>query len=242
MRFTNLNAILDMKKGKLVMITGCSRGLGRAMTESFIERGDTVVGCARNEKVIGELNAALGSGPHYFQATDVAVDAQVESFCHMVLGKLGPPDLLINAAALVNANAKLWEVSEKEFSDVIDVNLKGTANLIRHITPAMIDRGSGIIVNFSSYWGRSTSPDVAPYCATKWGVEGLTNALSQELPPGLAAVAFNPGIIDTAMLRSCFGEGAGSYGTPEEWAKAAVPWLANLGPSDNGASVTCPGQ
>ena len=109
-------------------------------------------------------------------------------------------------------------------------------------TPAMIDRGSGIIVNFSSYWGRSTSPDVAPYCATKWGVEGLTNALSQELPPGLAAVAFNPGIIDTAMLRSCFGEGAGSYGTPEEWAKAAVPCLANLGPSDNGASVTCPGQ
>ena len=231
-----------MKNEKLVLITGCSGGLGRAMMEGFINRGDTVVGCARSEKVIGELNATFESEPHYFQSTDVAIDTEVESFCHTVLEKLGPPDLLINAAALVNANAKLWEVSEKEFSDVIDVNLKGTANLIRHITPSMIERGSGVIVNFSSYWGRSTSPDVAPYCATKWGVEGLTNALAQELPGGLAAVAFNPGIIDTAMLRSCFGEAAESYGTPEEWAKAAVPYLANLGPGDNGASVTCPGQ
>ncbi|MCL4103627.1 UNVERIFIED_CONTAM: hypothetical protein GTU68_059706 [Idotea baltica] len=224
------------------MITGCSRGLGRAMTHGFIERGDTVVGCARNETAIGELNATFESEPHHFEVADIAIDTQVESFCHTVMAKLGPPDLLINAAALVNANAKLWEVSAKEFSDVIDVNLKGTANLIRHITPAMIKRGSGVIVNFSSYWGRSTSPDVAPYCATKWGVEGLTSALAQELPNGLAAVAFNPGIIDTEMLRSCFGEGAGSYGTPEEWAKAAVPYLANLGPGDNGASVTCPGQ
>ena len=189
---TNLNAIPDMNNGKLVMITGCSHGLGRAMTEGFIECGDTVVGCARNETVIGELNATFESGPHYFQAADVGIDAQVESFCHTVLEKLDPPDLLINAAALVNANAKLWEVSEKEFSDVIDVNLKGTANLIRHITPAMIERGSGVIVKFSSYWGRSTSPDVAPYYATKWGVEGLTNALSQELPQGLCRGGVQP--------------------------------------------------
>jgi NAD(P)-dependent dehydrogenase (short-subunit alcohol dehydrogenase family) len=98
----------------------------------------------------------------------------------------------------------------------------------------------GVIVTFSSYWGRSTAPEVAPYCAAKWAVEGLTQALSQELPNGLASVAFNPGIIDTDMLRSCFGEAAGSYPSPEEWARTAVPALASLGPKDNGSSITAP--
>ncbi len=108
--------------------------------------------------------------------------------------------------------------------------------------PGMIQRGSGVVVNFSSGWGRSTSPEVAPYCATKRGIEGLTAALAQELPADLAAVALNPGIIDTRMLRSCFGEGAGSYPTPEEWAKAAVPYLASLGTRHNGKALTVPGM
>jgi len=62
--------------------------------------------------------------------------------------------------------------------------------------PAMVRRGQGVIVNFSSGWGRSTDAGVAPYCATKWAIEGLTQALAQELPPGMAAVPLNPGIIN----------------------------------------------
>ena len=88
--------------------------------------------------------------------------------------------------------------------------------------------GHGVIANFSSYWGQSTAPEVGPYCATKWGVEGLTRSLSQELPSGLAAVAFNPGVINTDMLRSCFGEVASGHESPEEWAKHAVDKLASL--------------
>ena len=75
-----------------------------------------------------------------------------------------------------------------------------------------------MIVNFSSGWGRSTSAEVAPYCATKWAIEGLSQALAQELPKGMACVALNPGIIDTEMLRSCFGESAASYPDAAEWA------------------------
>ena len=97
-----------------------------------------------------------------------------------------------------------------------------------------------MIVNFSSGWGRSTSPEVAPYCASKWAIEGLSQALAQELPPGLAAVALNPGIINTDMLQRCFGPGASAYPTADEWAKKAVPFLANLGASDNGRSLTAP--
>lgn len=106
----------------------------------------------------------------------------------------------------------------------------------------MIARGSGVIVNLSSGWGRSTSPEVAPYCATKWAIEGLTRALSQELPKGLAAVALNPGIIDTDMLRSTFGTRASNFLGPGEWTKAAIPFLLKLGPSDNGKALTVPGQ
>ena len=78
--------------------------------------------------------------------------------------------------------------------------------------------------------------------ATKLGIEGLTSALAQELPAGLAAVALNPGIIDTRMLRSCFGEGAGGYPTPEEWAQVAVPYLTSLGSRHNGKALTVPGM
>ncbi|MBV8677741.1 MAG: oxidoreductase, partial [Planctomycetaceae bacterium] len=72
--------------------------------------------------------------------------------------------------------------------------------------------------------------------------EGLTRALAQELPPGLAAVPVNPGIVDTEMLRSTFGDKARHYLGPQEWAKAAVPFLLKLGPKDNGKPLTVPGQ
>jgi NAD(P)-dependent dehydrogenase (short-subunit alcohol dehydrogenase family) len=123
---------------------------------------------------------------------------------------------------------------------VIDVNIKGTANVIRHFVPAMIARKTGVIVNFSSGWGRSTDAEVAPYCATKWAVEGLTQSLAQELPPGLAAVPLNPGIINTDMLRTCWSAGAASYPGPEEWACSAAPFLLKLNASNNGEQLTVP--
>jgi NAD(P)-dependent dehydrogenase (short-subunit alcohol dehydrogenase family) len=82
---------------------------------------------------------------------------------------------------------------------------------------------------------------VAAYCASKWAVEGLTQALAQELPAGLAAVAVNPGIIDTEMLRTCFGDAAADYPGADEWVKRAGPFLLRLGRKDNGSSLDVPG-
>ena len=96
----------------------------------------------------------------------------------------------------------------------------------------------GVIVNFSSGWGRSTDAEVAPYCASKWAIEGLTLSLAQELPKGLAAVSINPGVINTDMLQSCFGGSADGYIGPNEWAKKAVPFFLKLGASDNGKQLT----
>ena len=223
--------------GKLIVITGVTRGLGRAMAEEFARQGHTVAGCGRSSAQIQELGGKLKT-PHRFAVVDVTSDDQVAAWMNSVTSQLGAPDLLLNNAATINRNAPLWKVSADEFSNVIDVNIKGVTNVIRHFVPAMIARGNGVIVNFSSGWGRSTDAEVAPYCATKWAVEGLTQALAQELPPGLAAIPLNPGIIDTDMLRSCFGGSASSYPSPQEWAKRAVPFLLKLGPRENGQPLT----
>jgi NAD(P)-dependent dehydrogenase (short-subunit alcohol dehydrogenase family) len=138
----------------------------------------------------------------------------------------------------MNRPAPLWEVPAAEFDALTRVNINGTVNVIRHVTPALVKAGNGVIVNFSSEWGRSTAPEVAPYCATKWAIEGLTRSLAQELPKGIAAVALNPGIIDTEMLRTCWAEGASSYPAPEEWVKRAVPFLLSLGAKDNGKALS----
>ncbi len=137
---------------------------------------------------------------------------------------------MLNNAGVINRNARLWEVPEREFSQVIDVNIKGIANVIRHFVPAMVKRKRGVIVNFSSGWGRSTDAEVAPYCATKWAIEGLTQAFAQELPSGMAAVALNPGIINTDMLQSCFGGSASGLSLARRMGQERRALPAQAGP------------
>ena len=224
---------------KTIVITGATRGLGRAMVAGFVEQGHTVIGCGRSKEGIESLREEFGE-LHCFDQLDVADDSQIAAWAGKICSRFQPPDLLLNNAAIVNENAPLWEVPADVFSDVIDVNIKGVTNVIRHFVPAMIQRGAGVIVNFSSYWGRSVAPEVAPYCATKWAIEGLTQALAQELPRGLAAVPVNPGIIDTDMLRSCFGSSAAGYPNPSQWSNKAVPFLLSLDSSHNGEPLTVP--
>jgi NAD(P)-dependent dehydrogenase (short-subunit alcohol dehydrogenase family) len=222
---------------KTILITGVSRGLGRALTEEFIRLGHVVIGCGRSEKEIAQLQKQFPA-PNDFAAVDVSADEQVAAWAKRVLQSHAAPDLLLNNAGIINRNAPLWEVPAQEFSRVIDVNIKGVANVIRHFVPAMVARRAGVIVNFSSGWGRSTDAKVAPYCATKWAVEGLTQSLAQELPPGMASVPLNPGIIATDMLRSTFGGAATNYPVPREWAKTAAPFLLKLNATNNGEQLT----
>jgi len=171
---------------------------------------------------------------------DVSLDESVKSWASVCLTTHAPPELLINNAGVINKNARLWEIGAREFAEVIDVNVKGTANVIRHFVPSMVKRKTGVIVNLSSGWGRSTDAEVAPYCASKWAIEGLTQSLAQELPKGMAAVPLNPGIINTEMLQSTFGGSANHYPNPDEWAKIAVPFLLQIGTKDNGQQLTVP--
>jgi NAD(P)-dependent dehydrogenase (short-subunit alcohol dehydrogenase family) len=226
-----------LSESKLIVITGATKGLGRALTEGFIFLGHRVIGCGRSEELITNLNDKYNPG-NDFQVIDVSNARAVKSWAENILSRFGIPSILINNAAIINKNAPLWEVSSQEFSDVIDINIKGTANTIRAFVPEMIKKRSGIIVNFSSTWGRTTSPEVTPYCTTKWAIEGLTKAFSQELPAGMVTVSLNPGVIDTDMLRSCLPGMATSCQSPQQWAKKATQMISNLKSSDNGKSLS----
>jgi NAD(P)-dependent dehydrogenase (short-subunit alcohol dehydrogenase family) len=227
-----------MNDRRVIVITGCTRGLGRALVDEFIAAGHIVAGCGRGAEVM-EMRMSLPE-PNDFSVVDVSQETKVAIWAEKVIGALGAPDLLINNAALMNTPAPLWKIPAREFDAMMDVNIKGVANVIRHFVPAMVARKKGLIVNLSSGWGRSVSPEVAPYCATKYAIEGLTKALAEELPQGMAAVPLNPGVIDTDMLRKSWGESAGAYPKAAEWAKTAAKFILKLGPRDNGKSVSVP--
>jgi NAD(P)-dependent dehydrogenase (short-subunit alcohol dehydrogenase family) len=219
-----------------VVITGVSRGLGRAMAEEFVSARHKVFGCARTECEIDDLTSKHPD--HDFQIVDVASDTEVRAWAERLVQTHGAPNLVLNNAAVINLKAPLWEVGVRDFSDEVDINIKGVVNVIRHFLPPMILRRQGVIVNFGSRWGRTSEKQMAPYCATKWAVVALTRALAEELrPKGVAAIALNPGIVRTGMLQRYLGginPDTSSYMAPEEWAKIAVPFILRLGLKDTG--------
>lgn len=224
---------------KTIVITGATKGLGLALTDRLSGMGHTLIGCGRTAALIEELTRRIPP-PARFSVVDMASRASVSQWAERVLAETGPPDLLINNAAVINENAPLWKVPPDEFDSLIDINIKGVFYAIAAFAPAMTARGSGVIINMSSGWGRSVAADVAPYCASKWAIEGLSRALALEVPAGMAVIPLNPGVIDTEMLRSSFGESAEHYPSAEAWARLAAPFILGLGPKENGRPMSVP--
>lgn len=221
---------------RIIVLTGCSRGLGRALLDRFVEQGHVVIGCGRSIQAMSNLRSLYGP-PHHFTPLDVCDAKGVEQWASEAIQKVGPPDLIVNNAGVINRTRPLWEVPVEELSAVVDVNIKGAFHVIRAFLPAMLPRGKGVIVNVTSGWGRSVDAEVAPYCASKWGLEGMTLALAKELPTGLSAVPLNPGVIDTDMLRSCWGEQAASCHKPDVWSRKAAEMILEFGPEQNGQQL-----
>ncbi len=227
---------------RTILITGATRGLGRALTEQWANEGHRLVVCGRDPGKVAELQELLGPQAPGHRCSTSPTARRSPPGRSEVLPRFGPPDLLLNNAGLINNRAPLWQVPPEELSRVVDVNMKGAAYLVHAFVPAMIARGSGVIVNLSSGWGHFTSPEVAPYCATKFAIEGLTRSLAQELPPGLAAIPVSPGIIHTEMLDAAMGESAAGHWEAAAWVETAAPFLLSLGPEQNGKSVRIPGS
>ncbi|HEX3799382.1 MAG TPA: SDR family oxidoreductase [Verrucomicrobiae bacterium] len=220
-----------------VVITGVTRGLGRAMVDEFIRLGHTVCGCARTKSQIAKLQFIYPA--HDFQKVDVALNSEVAAWARRLASKHQHPYILLNNAAIINNKGPLYSADSRSFSREIDINIKGVFHVIRHFAPMMIKQRRGVIVNFTSRWGRHFEKEIASYCATKWAVTALTAALAEELKPmQVAAIGLNPGVVKTAMLKKYLGSNAAfaaaDYLSPSEWAKIAVPFILRLGFKDTG--------
>jgi NAD(P)-dependent dehydrogenase (short-subunit alcohol dehydrogenase family) len=124
-----------------------------------------------------------------------------------------------------------------EWRRLFDTNVLGMVAVLRAYVPDMNARGSGVICNLSSTWGRSVDARQAPYCATKWAVEGLSRALAEEVAPGVLVLAVNPGVVATEMLATCFEGNTAGATPPADCAAAFVRMLRKVTPAWNGKSV-----
>ncbi|PFO61845.1 short-chain dehydrogenase [Bacillus cereus] len=225
---------------KSVIITGVTQGLGRAMVDRFHELGWNIYGCGRSKNKIEELKKQY-SKIHDFQVIDVSDSQQVNDWANYILNRHMAPDLIINNASIVNQNAQLWKIMDQEFENVMNVNVNGVVNVIRAFVPAMVARKEGIIINMSSSWGREGEAELAPYCASKFAIEGITKSMALELPHGMAVVALDPGgSISTPMLKSCAPQYINESPTPETWSHKAIEYILNITIDKNGDSLTCP--
>ncbi|AOM10948.1 MULTISPECIES: SDR family oxidoreductase [Bacillus cereus group] len=226
--------------GKSVIITGVTQGLGRAMVDRFHELGWNIYGCGRSKDKIEELKKQY-SKIHDFQVIDVSDSQQVNNWANYILNRHTAPDMIINNASIVNQNAQLWKITAQEFENVMNVNVNGVVNVIRAFVPAMVARKEGIIINMSSSWGREGEAELAPYCASKFAIEGITKSMALELPHGMAVVALDPGgSISTPMLKSCAPQYINESPTPETWSHKATQYILNITIDKNGDSLTCP--
>ncbi|EOP89453.1 short chain dehydrogenase [Bacillus cereus HuB4-4] len=226
--------------GKSVIITGVTQGLGRAMVDRFHELGWNIYGCGRSKDKIEELKKQY-SKIHDFQVIDISDSQQVNNWANYILNRHKAPNLIINNASIVNQNAQLWKITAQEFENVMNVNVNGVVNVIRAFVPAMVVRKEGIIINMSSSWGREGEAELAPYCASKFAIEGITKSMALELPYGMAVVALDPvGSISTPMLKSCAPQYINESPTPETWSHKAIQYILNITIDKNGDSLTCP--
>ncbi|MED3094942.1 SDR family NAD(P)-dependent oxidoreductase, partial [Bacillus thuringiensis] len=217
-----------------------TQGLGRAMVDRFHELGWNIYGCGRSKDKIEELKKQY-SKIHDFQVIDISDSQQVNNWANYILNRHKAPNLIINNASIVNQNAQLWKITAQEFENVMNVNVNGVVNVIRAFVPAMVVRKEGIIINMSSSWGREGEAELAPYCASKFAIEGITKSMALELPYGMAVVALDPGgSISTPMLKSCAPQYINESPTPETWSHKAIQYILNITIDKNGDSLTCP--
>ena len=190
--------------GRVVLVTGGSRGIGRAIAEEFAGAGASVaIQYVSNDVAAADALAVLGAGSHTAVRADLAVPAEVAGLVSRVVGELGGIDVLVNNAGIYEPHPVLatsyddWQASWRR---TIDTNLLGPANAIHAVVPHMVERGGGRIVNVTSRGAFRGEPNHAAYGASKAGLNSLSQSMAQALAPhGIYVTAVAPGFVETDM-------------------------------------------
>ena len=209
--------------GCIAVVTGASRGIGRAIAALFEAEGARVAGCA--------LHGAAG-----VEACDVRDEAAVARFSVGVRATFGTPDIIVNNAGTV-VRARLEDLAMADLDEVLGSNLKGTFLMTRAFLGDMRARKRGRVINVASISGRQGTAGLTAYCAAKHGVVGFTRALAEEVrADGIVVNAICPGSVDTDMLRQGM-PGAQANMTPADIARVALYLAADAPVAMTGACL-----
>jgi NAD(P)-dependent dehydrogenase (short-subunit alcohol dehydrogenase family) len=235
-------------EGRSALVTGAASGIGRASAVAFAREGARVMLADVNEREGRDAAESIreAGGEASFTRADVAREDEVAALVRATVAAFGGLDCALNNAGTTGAPSPLHELSLEAFERVIALNLVGDFLCLKHEIPAMLANDGGAIVNMASGAGLVPTPALAPYCASKHGVLGLTKTAAVEnARTGIRVNAICPGSIDTPMLQESMAidpqvrkmilssQPGGRLGTPEEVAEAVV-WLC----SDRASFVT----
>jgi 3-oxoacyl-[acyl-carrier protein] reductase len=187
--------------GHVALITGGSRGIGKAIARKLARLGSAISLCARDSETLQSTASALRAlgSPVFAQVADVTKAQDISSLVRATEEKLGPITLLVNNAGIGNPGfGPLQEKSEEDWDRVLDANLKSVFLVSRAVAPLMIQRRRGDIINISSLAGKNTFAGGGIYCTSKWGLQGLSGCMAEDLRAfGIRVSVICPGSVFT---------------------------------------------
>ena len=220
----------------IAVVTGASRGIGRATALELAQRGVQLVLLGRASSDLAESERLLESCAAHFDtfAVDLAEADATLAACQQITARIGAPDIVINNAGTVERRP-IEQLSLASWDRQLHVNLRAPFLVTREMLPSLRAKGQGRIIYVASISATLGSAELAAYCASKWGLVGFMKSLAEELrDTGLMTVAILPGSVDTEMLK---GSGFAPRMTPEDVAKTVAHYALDAPLAHNGSVI-----
>ena len=187
--------------GKFALVTGGNRGIGEAIARMLVQLGASTVICGRNQSDLKKVAAEISSLGHCEGIRcDIAAWGDVEKVAATVREKFGCIDILVNNAGVGGFGVPLYKLEPADWEKILNTNLRGVYYMVRAFAPMMIEKRSGEIINISSLAGKNALPNGAAYAASKWGLNGMSYSMAEELRQhNIRVTVVCPGSVNTEL-------------------------------------------